>query len=866
MHGVSRYVIWGFVWATWFAGALPTSAIGSGRQQPDSDSAADLPRYVPSEQQITRGLQINPRSSAPAGGAFNLRIAPRWSADGRYLWYRNDLADDRREFVMVDTAVGERRLAFNHERLAAALSEREVPSAHAERLPFREIGRDEQRQCWVFRCANRYWSWNDAENRLEELPDRPEGLADQTLRLSTRNVPNASTRTGAETHVTVSNQTTVELTLFWCDANGARQRYGTIAPGQETRQHTFAGHVWEIVDERGQVRGRFIAAEEEGLLEVRDDGPTARPPGRATTPREARPSSQSPDGRWSFRVRDDNVFVSAEGGEWVQVSFDGSRERPYELVQWAPDSQALVAFRVTPALPETVHLLESSPPGGGRARLRTNPYHLPGDPYPTYEWNIFSVESWQQTKPDIDPMEFGRPRLRWYADGRRFRYRQVDRGHQRFRLIEVDCHSGATRHLIDERSDTFIWTAHGERPLLHDVGEEAVLYSSEKSGWNHLYWLDVASGTSRPITQGAFVVRGIDRVDEERRQIWFRASGVYADQDPYFIHHFRVSFDGDSWVALTEGNGTHSLQFSPDRRFYIDTYSRPDAPPVHELRRAEDGELVCHLESADISQWLRTGGQMPEVFNAKGRDGETDIWGVIWRPVPFDPQFQYPVIEDIYAGPHDSHVPKAFSASRRYADLTDLGFVVVKIDGMGTANRSKAFHDVCWQNLKDAGFPDRRLWHAAAAAERPWYDARRVGIYGTSAGGQNAAGAVIFHGDFYRAAMAACGCHDNRMDKSSWNEQWMGYPVGPHYAESSNIDNAHRLQGKLLLIVGELDTNVPPESTYRLVDALIKAGKDFEFLMIPGMGHSDGGPFGRRKTRDFFIRTLHGIDTAPFAR
>jgi hypothetical protein len=179
---------------------------------------------------------------------------------------------------------------------------------------------------------------------------------------------------------------------------------------------------------------------------------------------------------------------------------------------------------------------------------------------------------------------------------------------------------------------------------------------------------------------------------------------------------------------------------------------------------------------------------------------------------------------------------------------------------MGTANRSKAFHDVCWKNLKDAGFPDRILWHKAAAAKYPWYDTSRVGIYGGSAGGQNAAAAVLFHGDFYKAAVAGCGCHDNRMDKASWNEQWMGYPVGPHYSASSNIDNAHRLRGKLLLIVGEMDTNVPPESTYRLCNALIKAGKDFDFVLIPGAGHGMGGAYGQRRLQDFFVRNLLGTE------
>jgi dipeptidyl aminopeptidase/acylaminoacyl peptidase len=267
---------------------------------------------------------------------------------------------------------------------------------------------------------------------------------------------------------------------------------------------------------------------------------------------------------------------------------------------------------------------------------------------------------------------------------------------------------------------------------------------------------------------------------------------------------------------------------------------------------------LCMLEEADMTE-LKASWQAPEVFVAKGRDGKTDIWGIICRPGDFDPAKKYPVIEQIYAGPQGAFVPKSFSSSRRFSSLTDLGFIVVQMDGMGTANRSKAFHDVCWKNLKDAGFPDRILWHKAAAAKDPYYDVTRVGIYGHSAGGQNAAGAVLFHPDFYKVAVASCGCHDNRMDKASWNEQWMGYPVGPHYSECSNIDNAHRLRGKLMLRVGELDTNVPPESTLRFADALIKANKDFDLVVIPGLGHAIG-TYGERRRQDFFVRHLLGVE------
>jgi dipeptidyl aminopeptidase/acylaminoacyl peptidase len=353
-------------------------------------------------------------------------------------------------------------------------------------------------------------------------------------------------------------------------------------------------------------------------------------------------------------------------------------------------------------------------------------------------------------------------------------------------------------------------------------------------------------------------VRGIDRIDEEQRQVWFSASGKNPGQDPYLVHYYRVNFDGTGLVALTEGDGNHSLQFSPERKFAIDTYSRVDRPPVHELRRMSDGGRVCRLEEADIAGLQAAGWAPPEVFVAKGRDGQTDIWGIISRPRGFDPGKKYPVIEDIYAGPQGSFVAKSFSPRRAFAALADRGFIVVKIDGMGTANRSKAFHDVCWRNLKDAGFEDRILWMKAAAARYPSMDLTRVGVCGVSAGGQNAAGAVLFHPEFYKVAVASCGCHDNRMDKASWNEQWMGYPVGPHYSECSNIDQARRLRGKLFLIVGEMDSNVPPESTLRFADALVKAGKDFDLLVVPGANHGAGGAYGLRRRDDFFVRHLLG--------
>jgi dipeptidyl aminopeptidase/acylaminoacyl peptidase len=307
-------------------------------------------------------------------------------------------------------------------------------------------------------------------------------------------------------------------------------------------------------------------------------------------------------------------------------------------------------------------------------------------------------------------------------------------------------------------------------------------------------------------------------------------------------------------IAMTDAPANHQVSYSSDGQFYIDSWSRVDLAPVIVLKRTADRQTIATIAHGDLTKLSAAGWHAPEVFVAKGRDGKTDIWGLIYKPANFDPSKKYPVVEAIYAGPQGSFVPKSFNL--RAMPLTELGFVVVQIDGMGTNNRSKAFHDVIWKNLKDGGFDDRILWHKAAAQKFPWYDDTCVGVYGTSAGGQNALGALLFHPEFYKAAVANSGSHDNRMDKMWWNEQWMGWPVGPQYAASSNVDNAYRLQGRLLLVFGEMDHNVDPSSTLQVVNALIKADKDFELLEVPGGGHGAGGEYGERRLLDFFVRSL----------
>ncbi|MEX0843233.1 MAG: prolyl oligopeptidase family serine peptidase, partial [Gemmatimonadota bacterium] len=474
---------------------------------------------------------------------------------------------------------------------------------------------------------------------------------------------------------------------------------------------------------------------------------------------------------------------------------------------------------------------------------------------------LFDVEARSQITIDrtLFPNPYSLQFPQWWEDSRGFTFEYNERAHQTYRVIEVDAGTGGTRTLIEERAETF-FNYNGTR-WRHDVDDGAeILWRSERDGWKHLWLYDGRTGALKnQVTRGPWVVRDVQHVDDENRHIYFSASGMDPDQDPYYVHFYRIDFDGSGLVRYTRDQGHHTLAWSPDREYYATAWSRVDAPDVLELRRASDQGTVMELALTEISGLEAAGWRAPEPFVAKARDGVTDIWGVIIRPTNFDPTRRYPVIEYIYAGPQGSFVPKSFGLQTGMLSLAELGFIVVQIDGMGTNNRSKAFHDVAWRNLGDAGFPDRILWHEAVAERYSWYDLTRVGIYGGSAGGQNALGGLLFHPEFYHVAVAANGCHDNRMDKIWWNELWMGWPLGSHYEASSNAENAHLLQGELLLIVGELDTNVDPSSTFQVADALRRAGKYFDMLYLTNTGHSGGGDYGNRRRNDHFVQHLLGL-------
>ncbi|SEO21592.1 Dipeptidyl aminopeptidase/acylaminoacyl peptidase [Flavobacterium sp. CF108] len=572
----------------------------------------------------------------------------------------------------------------------------------------------------------------------------------------------------------------------------------------------------------------------------------------------------SPDSLNIAFIKNYNLYIKNKKTKVeTQLSYDGSKGFYYSsYLQWSPNSKEIVAYKVRPGEDHKIYFVESSPSDQFQPKLQTRDYLKPGDQLPFKSPQLFVVDSKKQipVATDLFQQQYELSGIEWKDDSSAFTFEYNQRGHQVYRVLEVNATTGKVRVIIEETSSTFVDYS-GKRYRYDLKKSNEIIWASERDGWNHLYLYDALSGkVKNQITKGNWPIREVLKVDEEKKQIYFTASGLDSNQDPYLLQFCRIDFNGKNFTRLTTENGNHKVTFSPDYKYYVDQYSRVDAAPITVLKSIDSQKTIVELQKADISALQKTGWIAPEVFTAKARDGKTDIWGVIVRPTTFDPNRKYPIIEYIYAGPQDSFVPKNFQPYYwAMSSLAELGFIVVQIDGMGTSNRSKAFHDVCWKNLKDSGFADRKLWMKAAAAKYSYMNIDKVGIHGTSAGGQNAGAALVFNSDFYDVAVASCGCHDNRMDKMWWNEQWMGYPIGPEYGACSNTANAAQLNGNLMLIVGELDDNVDPASTMQFANALIKANKNFELVTVPGMGHSAGGDFGERKRRDYFVQHLLGV-------
>lgn len=579
----------------------------------------------------------------------------------------------------------------------------------------------------------------------------------------------------------------------------------------------------------------------------------------------------SPDGKQVAYIEGNNVVLQEAGNTRAPkrtLTQDGTIANYYSnQIQWSPDGKYVFVCKRRPVEKRYVYYVESSPSDQLQPILHKQEYAKPGDELPQKLPVIIEVATGSKVEadPNVIESQYELGWFQWSPDSREVTMEYNKRGHKLYQLLAMNAQTGTLRTVVEERSDKFVNYPRIWREFIND-GKQ-LIWTSERDNWNHIYLYDVAKGKLiRQVTKGNWCVRDVQWVDEKNGEIYFSASGVNKEEDPYFIHYYKVGIDGKNMLCLTPQEGNHNAVYSYDHKYLVDTYSKVYAAPVTSLidlsKASVAGEKpVVKLETADISKIKAYGWVAPEVFTAKGRDGKTDMWGIIQRPTNFDPSKKYPVIEYIYAGPGDAYTRKDFRPyDWNMTSLAELGFIVVQLDAMGTAWRGKEFEEVCYKNLKDAGFPDRELWIKAACEKYPYMDSTRVGIFGASAGGQESTTAVLLHGDFYKAAYSSCGCHDNRMDKIWWNELWMSYPIDSSYVECSNVYNAHKLNRPLMLVVGEMDDNVDPSSTYQVVNALIKANKNFDLVVLPGVHHTMGELFGEHKRFDFFVKHLLGVD------
>src|SRR2546423_5284794 len=595
----------------------------------------------------------------------------------------------------------------------------------------------------------------------------------------------------------------------------------------------------------------------------------------------------SPDGRWSAFVERWNLYVrNLTTGAVAQLTMDGEKSWDYATplpssdllvregtedvkqpaeVFWSPDSSKLVTYRIDSRNAGRFTTLQFVPPDQLRPKVFTYVYPLPGEAMPTAQGIIFDVQTLSRTNIQTMPLEIyfqGGPDFFWFKDSKRIHYTFRSRGDKRFEFREVDAETGKQRVVVEEEAKTYIDPGENRVVPVNEGAE--VLVTSERDGWNHIYLYNGKTGNlENQVTKGTWAVRSVAHVDEKSRQVYFLAGGREKDEDPCLTHLYRINFDGTGLQLLTPENANHAALVSPDGRFFVDSYSRADLPGESDLRRISDGSVIRILEKSDVASLLKTGWKFPEPFKGVSADGKTEIYGLIWRPSNFDPAKKYPVIEQIYTGPQGFFVPKTFGSAntgrRGLQSVAELGFVVVMVDGRGTTGRSRAFHEYSYHNLGGV-FDDHVALIKQMGARYPYMDLERVGIYGTSAGGYAAAHAMLVHPEFYKVCVSISGDHDARLDKAWWNELYQGYPVEKDYAEQSNVTLADKLKGHLLLVHGDVDNNVHPVETMRFADALIKANKDFEMLLVPNMYHGEGrNLYLVRRRWDYFVTHLLGV-------
>ncbi len=715
---------------------------------------------------------------------YRAGVRPNWISGDRF-WYRVTTADGP-EFILVDPARGARQPAFDHARLAAALSSASGSRFDAQHLPFSEIELSADDRSVTLNAAGKQWRCDTAGAQCTALG-------------------NARASTGG---------------------------------------------------------GRF--------------GSNA---------------ALSPDKRRLAFIRDYNLWVREAGnGRETQLTRDGVKDFGYAtdnagwstsdraIVLWSPDSKKIATYQQDQRGVGEMYLVDTKV---GHPSLRAWKYPLPGDAVvTTIQRVVIDVDERRVIRLDMPPDQHRSTLcddvacrgdwsdVEWSPDARTLALISTSRDHRHEQLRIADAETGKVRDVLDESVPTFYESGNGRANWKYLPATKEIIWFSERDNWGQLYLYDSETGKLKhQITAGEGNVTQLLRVDEQNRVLYFLGVGREKGRDPYFAHLYRIGFDGRNLALLTPEDANHDVSFAPSGRYFADSYSRPDVPPVAVVRD-DAGKLRAELEKADISKLAAAGWKPPVPITVKARDGRTDLYGLMFQPVNLDRSRKYPIVNHIYPGPQTGSVgSRSFSAARGDAQaLAELGFIVVEIDGMGTPWRSKKFHEAYFGDMGDNTLPDQVAAMKQLAERYPWIDLDRAGIYGHSGGGYATAGAMFRYPDFFKVGISEAGNHDNREYEDDWAEKWQGLlktnsDGSTNYDSQANQNFAKNLKGRLLLAHGTMDNNVPPYNTLLVVNELIKANKDFDLLLLPNRNHGFGNePYMVRRRWDYFVRYLLGAE------